>query len=116
MGGPGPHSLTIHMAQGEIFTFRDVSLAVSKSHVQALVSRDQWNMGALTVELVSRNVDDILSDVVGASVITWDPVNRTYVVADELIPGSGFWIKAIGDVVQLIPGDPIEENVRGPAE
>ena len=64
---------------------------------------------------VSRNVDDILSDVVGASVITWNPVNRTYVVADELIPGLGFWIKAIGDVVQLIPGDPIEENVRGQA-
>ena len=73
-------------------------------------------MAALTVEPVSRNVDDILSDVAGASVMTWDPVNRTYVVADELTPGSGFWIKAIGDVVQLIPGDPIEENVRGPAE
>ena len=115
MGGSGLHSLTIHMAQDEIFTFRDVSLAVSKSHVQALVLRDQWNMGALTVEPVSRNVDDILSDVVGASVITWNPVNRTYVVADELIPGLGFWIKAIGDVVQLIPGDPIEENVRGQA-
>ena len=49
MGGSGLHSLTIHMAQDEIFTFRDVSLAVSKSHVQALVLRDQWNMGALTV-------------------------------------------------------------------
>ena len=115
MSGPGPYPLTIHIPQGGIIAFRDLTVAVSRSHVQALVLYDQWNMAALTVEPDSRNKDDILTDVVGASVITWDPQARTYVVSNELIPGNGYWIKAIGNAVQLIPGDPIEENVRGAA-
>ena len=115
MGGPGPYTLTIHIPQGGIIAFRDLTVAVSRSHVQAMVLYDQWNMAALTVEPDSRNKDAILTDVVGASVITWDPLARTYVVANELLPGNGYWIKAIGDSIQLIPGDPIEENVRGAA-
>ena len=42
MGSAGPHSLTIHMAQGEIFTFRDVSLAVSKSRLWYYGTSGTW--------------------------------------------------------------------------
>ena len=100
MGTATDHSITIHIPQNGLLAVRDLTIAVSKSD--------------------SNNKADIFTDVTVPSVIRWNPDetdppderSRGYVVVSELFPGVGYWMKAIGDSIQLIPGDPIEENVR----
>jgi hypothetical protein len=125
MGSSASYQFLLNVPQGDDRATRDLTIAVSKSLIQALRLFDEWNLVALTVQPDSSQPDDILSDVPVLSVLRWDPdagvpsedrrrrLTRATDFDEPMIPGLGFWVFVIGDSIQLIPGDPIMETARG---
>ena len=126
MGEANRYSFTVHVPQLGTSSTRFLTIAVNKSHVQAMRLLDQWNMVSLSVQPDSPQPADIFTDITVGTIWRFDagdptvpPENRVrgYRRATDLaapvIPGVGFWVKVIGDSLQLTPGDPIQENARG---